>query len=290
VQIALALLITLVSACLLNVGYLLEHSVASKAPPLSLRHPVASVRSLLGNRRWLLGFGSEAAGWLLYVAALALAPLSLVQATAAGGIGILAVMVSRVTHVPLTVRERIGALLSVIGLALLGVSLFGGHSEGSASGYVWIGVWLVASAAVAGTLIKLSGLIGGGPAWGLAAGILFAAGDVSTKMAVSGGVADVAFLGCLIMFYALGTVVLQSGFQRGGALTTAGLATLLTNALPIAAGMLVFREPFPNGWVGAVRIVAFAAVIGGAFLLSSSAKAERSRPAQEGLMLAISPT
>ena len=118
-QVALALVITLVSACVLNVGYLLEHSVASKAPPLSLRRPVASVRSLLGNRRWLLGFGSEAAGWLLYVAALGLAPLSLVQATAAGGIGILAMMVSRVTRVPLTVRERIGAMLSVLGLATI---------------------------------------------------------------------------------------------------------------------------------------------------------------------------
>ena len=104
------------------------------------------MRSLLGNRRWLFGLGTEAAGWLLYVAALALAPLSLVQATAAGGIGILAVMVSRVTHVPLTRRERMGALLSVLGLALLGVSLLGSHSEGSPSGYVWIGVWLVASA------------------------------------------------------------------------------------------------------------------------------------------------
>jgi hypothetical protein len=289
-QIALALAITLVSACLLNVGYLLEHSVASKAPPLSLRHPVASVRSLIGNRRWLLGFGSEAAGWLLYVAALALAPLSLVQATAAGGIGILAVMVSRVTHVPLTVRERIGALVSVAGLALLGISLLGSHSEGSVSGYLWISVWLVASAGAAGILIRLSGAIGGGPAWGLAAGILFAAGDVSTKMAVSGGAADAAFLACLIVFYAAGTAVLQAGFQRGSALTTAGLATLLTNALPITAGMLVFHEPFPSGWVGAVRIVAFAAVIGGAFLLSSQTKAAKAHPAREEPTLAVSPT
>jgi hypothetical protein len=276
VQIALALVITLVSACLLNVGYLLEHSVASKAPPISLHHPVASVRSLLGNRRWLLGFASEAAGWVLYVAALALAPLSLVQATAAGGIGILAVMVSRVTHVRLTVRERIGVLLSVIGLALLGVSLVGSHSEGSISGYVWISVWLVASAGAAGILIQLSG-------------ILFAAGDVSTKMAVSGGAANVAFLACLITFYAAGTVVLQAGFQRGGALTTVGLATLLTNALPIAAGMLVFHEPFPGGWVGAVRIVAFAGVIGGAFLLSSHARA-KPRSTRDEPALAMTPT
>jgi len=290
VQIAFALLITLVSACLLNVGYLLEHSVASHAPPLSLRHPITSLRSLLGNRRWLLGFATEGAGWLLYVAALALAPLSLVQATAAGGIGILAIMVSRITRVPLSGGERIGALLSVIGLALLGVSLLGSHSEGSLSGYLWISVWLVASAIAAVILIRFARLIGGGPGWGLAAGILFAAGDVSTKMAVSGGSANVAFLACLIVFYAVGTAVLQAGFQRGSALTIAGLATLLTNALPIAAGMLIFHEPFPSGWVGALRIIAFAAVICGAFLLSSRTRAAKPRPTRAKPELAVSPT
>jgi hypothetical protein len=287
VQIALALLITLVSACLLNVGYLLQHSVASQAPPLSLRRPLASLRSLLGNRRWLLGLATEGAGWVLYVAALALAPLSLVQATAAGGIGILAIMVSRVTHVPLSGRERLGALLSVLGLALLGVSLAGSHGEGSPAGYVWIGVWLVASTLAAVVLIGLSRVIGGGPAWGLAAGILFAAGDVSTKMAVSGGAADLAFLACLIVFYSLGTVVLQAGFQRGGALTIAGLATLLTNALPIAAGMLVFNEPFPSGWTAAARVTAFAAVIGGAFLLSTRTKAAQPKSIQVAPEVAV---
>ncbi len=272
-QIALALAITVASAFCLNIGYLLEHSVASKLPPLSLRRPVGSLKSLLGNHRWLAGFGAEAVGWLLYVGALALAPLSLVQATAAGGIGILAIMVSRFTHVPLTARERIGAMVSVAGLALLGISLFGTHSEGSASGYVWVGVWLaVSAAAAAACLWPLARAIGGGPAWGIAAGILFAAGDVSTKMAVSGGIADVAFLVCLVVFYTAGTGILQAGFQRGSALTTAGLATLLTNALPIAAGMVVFHEPLPAGWVGVARVAAFTAVVVGAFLLAARVK------------------
>ena len=114
-------------------------------------------------------------------------------------------------------------------------------------------------------------MIGGGPAWGIAAGILFAAGDVSTKMAVSGGAANVAFFVCLIVFYVAGTAVLQAGFQRGGALTTAGLATLMTNALPIAAGMIVFAEPLPAAG-SARRVVAFAAVVAGAVLLSVRAK------------------
>jgi len=278
VQIALALAITVVSACCLDLGYLLQHDVAAKVPALSLRRPAASLRSLLGNRYWLAGIGVEAVGWLLYVTALALAPLSLVQATAAGGIGILAIMVSRFTRVPLTTKERIGAGVSVAGLALLGVSLLGDHRAGAAAGYLWIGIWLVASVLAAVLCVGLLGrLIGAAPAWGIAAGILFAAGDVSTKTAVAGGSRNIAFVVCLVVFYVVGTGVLQAGFQRGSALTTAGLATLMTNALPIAAGMTVFREPLPSGWVGAARVIAFAAVVAGAVLLASRTKAAEQR-------------
>jgi drug/metabolite transporter (DMT)-like permease len=101
-------------------------------------------------------------------------------------------------------------------------------------------------------------------------------------MAVSGGLQNVAFLVCLIVFYGAGTAVLQAAFQRGGALTTAGLSTLLTNALPIAAGMVLFHEPLPSGWIGAVRVAAFAAVVAGAVLLAARSKeAEPGRPGQE---------
>jgi drug/metabolite transporter (DMT)-like permease len=273
VQTTLALVLTLVSACGLNLGYLLQHSVASSVPTLSLRRPVASLRSLLVEKKWLLGLAIQAAGFVLYVVALALAPLSLVQATAAGGIGILAIMVARITHVPLTRLEQIGAAISVAGLALLGLSLLSAHGEGTGASYAWVGVWLAASAGAAALCVLFLGrAIGRGPAWGIAAGILFAAGDVATKLAVSGGVENFAFLACLIVFYSAGTAVLQAAFQRGSALTTAGLSTLLTNALPIAAGMVLFHEPLPSGWVGAIRITAFAAVVAGAVLLSARGK------------------
>lgn len=272
-QIALALVLTIVSACALNLGYVFQHAVASGLPPLSLRRPIASVRSLLVERRWLLGVVVQSAGFALYVVALALAPLSIVQATAAGGIGILAIMVSRITHVPLTGLEKVGATISVIGLALLGLSLFASHGGGSGATYASVGIWLAASAVAAAGCVGLLGrAIGRGPAWGIAAGILFAAGDVATKMAVSGNVRDVAFLVCLIVFYGAGTAVLQAAFQHGGALTTAGLSTLFTNALPIAAGMVLFHEPLPSGWIGVVRIAAFAAVIAGAVLLGARGK------------------
>jgi drug/metabolite transporter (DMT)-like permease len=283
-QIALALVLTIVSACGLNVGYLLQHDVASNLPPLSLRRPIASLRSLVVERRWLIGSGIQVGGFGLYVLALALAPLSLVQATAAGGIGILAIMVSRLTHVPLTRIEQVGAAVSVVGLGLLGVSLLSTHGEGSGATYVWVGIWLAASAAGATLCVMLlARAIGRAPAWGIASGILFAAGDIATKMAVSGGLENVAFLVCLIVFYGAGTAVLQAAFQRGGALTTAGLSTLLANALPIAAGMVLFHEPLPSGWIGAVRIAAFAAVVAGAVLLAARGKEAEPRPRRQEL-------
>lgn len=272
-QIALALMITIVSACALDLGYLLQHEVAARLPPLSLRRPLASVRSLLVEPRWLIGSGIQVGGFALYVLALALAPLALVQAAAAGGIGILAILVSRITHVALTRREQIGAAVSMLGLALLGISLLSDHDEGQGATYAWVAIWLGASAAGAVLCMKLLARpIGRAPAWGIASGILFAAGDVATKMAVSGGPENAAFLVCLIVFYGAGTAVLQAAFQQGGALTTAGLSTLLTNALPIAAGMVLFHEPLPSGSMGVLRVTAFAAVVAGAVLLAARRK------------------
>jgi hypothetical protein len=265
--IVVALVVTLVSACALNVGYLIEHSVASRLPALSFRRPIWSIRLLL-RPRWLTGFGIEISGWLLYVLALALAPLSLVQATAAGGIGILAVMVSRYTEVPLTPLEQVGSVLSVAGLAILGISLAGNADKGTMSSSLAVGLWLAASAVA--TVVALTvgpRLIGAGPAFGIAAGILFASGDVSTKTTVAGG-EHAAFVPALIICYGLGTLVLQAAFQRAKALVAAGLATLLTNAIPIAAGMTIFEEPLPSGMLGVLRVLAFTLVIAGAVCLA----------------------
>jgi len=58
------------------------------------------------------------------------------------------------------------------------------------------------------------------------------------------------------------------GFQRGGALATAGSANLLLNALPIVAGVTLYHEAIPGGTLGAARVAAFGLVIAGAVLLA----------------------
>lgn len=278
VQTVVALGLTLVSACLINWGYLREHDAAAELPVLSPRVPLRSLRLLLGSRRWLVGFGAETAGFALYVAAVALAPLALVQAVAAGGIGVLALFVARTTSARLDPRERGGVLVAVAGLMLLGISLAGGAEAGVSADLLPTATWLAGSAAAAALLVGSGAArLGGGAAFGLAAGVLFGAGDVSTKVMVDSG-GHVAVAPAVIGFYSAGTIVLQMGFQRGRALTAAGIATLATNAIPIAAAMTLFGEPLPDGPLGGIRIAAFAAVVTGAVALAPRSRAAEAEP------------
>ena len=262
------LVLAFASAVVINLAYLREHEAAAALPALSMRHPVQSVRLLLGDRKWLIGFGMESVGFLLYVAALALAPLSLVQSIAAGGIGVLAFASARLAKRRLARVEIVGVLLSVLGLVALAVSLVGGKAKQGGGEIGPILLWLGVTAAVAVVFVVVgSARWGVAVADGVAGGLFFSIGDISTKVATQGG-ARTAFAVLLLLGYFAGTALLQLGYQAGSALTVAGLATLLTNALPIAAGTVVLDEPVPNGVLGAVRLLAFAAVVTGGVLLA----------------------
>ena len=265
---ALGLLLALGSSAAINWGYLAQHGAASSLPPLTLRHPVRSLVSLFSNLRWLAGFLAGIGGWVLYVAALALAPLSLVQAAAAGGIGLLALLVHRGPGRGLGRGEWRAVWVSIVGLLLLAASLAGGSTAGRVTSMTEVGAWIVGSLLVAGLAAGPgSALLASGAGLGIAAGVLYAAGDVGTKAAVQGH-GFLLFVPAVLACHGLAFVALQLGFQRGAALATAGVATLLTNALPIGAGIVLFHETLPGGAFGIVRIAAFACVVAGAAMLA----------------------
>lgn len=277
----IGLILALGSTVLISLSYLREHGAVAGLPPLSLRRPLRSARLLLASRAWLFGFAMESGGFALYVVALALAPLALVQSVAAGGVGILAVATARLARRRLGGREIVGASIAVAGLGLLAVSLSGGSARDAQGSLAAIGLWLAVTAAVA-VVILTSGraFLQRGVGDGIAGGLFFAVGDICTKVATEGG-ARLLFAIPLIAGYLLGTSLLQIGYQSGAALTVAGLATLLTNAIPIAAGTFVLHEQVPAGALGIVRVVAFAAVTAGAILLA--------RPERSGDALAPGP-
>jgi hypothetical protein len=255
---ALGLLLGLASAAAINGGYVLQHNAASSLPALSLRRPVRSLVLLFRSGRWAVGFFAGIGGWGLYVAALALAPLSLVQAASAAGIAVLAVGGPR-----LATAERVGVAAALGGLLLLGLSL-GSHPHSTHGSSRVVIAWLLVSAAVAAAVPRV---LPAGAGLGTAAGVLYAAGDVGTKAAFGGGT-RLFFVPALLACHGFAFVCMQLAFQRGGRLATAGLAVLWTNALPIVAGTLLFGESIPGGWRGGARIAAFVLVLVGAVALS----------------------
>src|SRR5581483_2308428 len=267
-QTGFAIVAALASTTLTNIAYLREHDAAAALPPLSLRHPLQLARALLRDRGWLRGFALETTGFALYVLALALAPLTLVQSLAAGGIGILAFISARMGGRRLPRTEVVGVVVSMVGLVALAVSLAGGSGEGSGGSTVEIGLWLGGTAVAAVAALGVGRRLGTiAVSEGIAGGLFFSIGDISVKVATGGGGRAVFGL-TVVAGYAFGTAFLQLGYQHGGALTVAGLATLFTNALPIAAGTVVLGEPVPSGAYGALRVLAFGAVTLGAILLA----------------------
>ncbi len=277
-------LLAAASALALNWGFFTQHRQASRLPPLRIRRPLRSLALLFSDRRWLAGFLVGIVGWAFYVAALSVGTLSLVQAASAGGIGILALLVWRLDGVSLSRREWAGVGLAVSGLALLAISLAGsGTTHPFAAHASWQGVaaWMAVTGLVAAAFAgPLARLLTGGAGLGIAAGLCYAAGDVGTKAVVGGG-ARVLFSLPVLAAHGLGFVSLQLGFQRGGVIATAGVATLFTNAVPIAAGMVLFGDGLPSGALGIARLLSFAAVVAGAALLTRAPAfpAERVRAA-----------
>jgi hypothetical protein len=271
---AVALVLALASTTLTSIAYLRQHDAVAGLPALSLRRPLQSVRLLLSDRSWLLGFAMETSGFALYAVALALAPLALVQSIAAGGVGVLAYVSARVAGRRLRRHEVGGVVVSVLGLVALAVSLIGGERDGHGS-TVPIVVWLAVTAAVALLVLNIGRRLDAmAVAQGAAGGMFFAIGDISTKLVTQGG-ERIAFVVTVVGGYVLGTWLLQLGYQLGGALAVAGVATLFANALPIVAGTIVLDEPVPSGVLGWLRLGAFAAVVIGAILLTRPERRHR---------------
>lgn len=284
--------LALASALALDVGFLIQQGAAARARELSLRRPLASAQALFANARWLTGFCLGLAGWGLYFAALTLAPLSLVQTVAAGGIGLLVVLVAVGRRSLPPRRERIGAVLATLGLMALAASI--GHSTVVGSAPPAAGLVALATAAlvvVACALRARSAALGG-----LAAGICYGVGDVMSKsllLDLPHHPTLAALLASPLLYatagaHGLGFLVIQRAFQHGGPIASLGPMTAAANLLPMAAGVLLLGEQMPPGGLGlALRVCAFAAAVAGAWALSarSAAAPTDESPAEPALWL-----
>jgi drug/metabolite transporter (DMT)-like permease len=278
VQVGIAL--ALLAAVMTNLASLLKHRGCHHTTPVRLRRPLHSVRALAASRWFAAGWGLAAVAWLIHVAALSMAPISLVQAVLAGGAVLLAVMSQRLFGDPVERRQWLALLLGGGGLALLAVTvprLHGSDSAFSAGAILGFegGLAMLAGglalghrsprlaqrhgvllAALAGTLIAFAGVAIKG---------LFGVGGVSIAL-VAPWVALIVVCGALAQYTTI------AALQRGQAIETIGLIGLVANASQIVGGVLVFGDPLSANPLGiALQTTAFAMVCASALLLPSRA-------------------
>jgi drug/metabolite transporter (DMT)-like permease len=273
IGIGLAVLVALAT----NLAALLKHRGCQNARAVHIGRPLSGVRDLARSRWFVAGWALAALAWLAHVAALSLAPISLVQAILAAGAVTLAVLSQRLFGDPVGRRQWLALTVGAVGLVLLVVTLprfHGSDSQFSFAGIVSFegGLILLAAAIALGhRSARLSARHGVLRA--VLAGLLFALAGIAIK-ALTGGAGGPFVIGVLIALTvacgALAQYTAVTALQGGGAIETIGLMGLVANATQIVGGILVFGDPLSPSPLGIVlQVVAFAMVCLSALLLPS---------------------
>ena len=277
--------LALVCAFFTNFGFLLKHRGACAAPAVDARHPLRSAVALFRSRTFALGMGVALFAWILHVGALALAPLSLVQAVLSGGLVFLAVIADRWFCANVGRRQWIGVGLAALGLSLLAITL--PASSGPDAGYSVGGMIAFEAGLLAvGVLLVLSPRLGAhhahhGVLLGVAAGVLFGVSDVAIKalttnveaVGLVAGLASPWLLTCIagsvIAFFAS-----AKGLQQGEAVPVIACTSVAANVSAIIGGIVVFGDPMPGTMLGiVVQSLAFVLVIVAAALTPAPMRA-----------------
>ena len=278
VTLNVGILIAFACAVATQLGFLYKHRGACAAAKVDIRHPLKTGKALFSSRWFAIGMGVALGAWLLHVAAMALAPISVVQAVLSTGVVILAVMAERLFGFTVGRRQWLGVAMTAAGLILLVVTLpahSGSHSSFSVAGMISFEAGMLAI----GALLITGPRIGApdhhhGVMLGAAAGVLFGVSDVAIKALT--GLGGEGFLGILLSPWLAVTIIASvvafyasaRGLQDGEAVPVIASTSTAANVSTIMGGIIVFGDPMPGDTLGiAVQMFAFLLVVAAALIV-----------------------
>ena len=271
--------LALVCAAVTQLGFLCKHRGAASAPEVRLQRPLRSAKALFSSRWFAIGMAVAAAAWFLHVAALALAPLSTVQAVLSTGVVMLAVFGDRVFGHAVSPRQWLGVAMTAAGLGLLVLTLPTTHGSGSAFAVPGLLAFEAATLAL-GSLLIAAPRMGApvqhhGVLLGAAAGVLFGVSDVALK-ALTGlagggllGVIASPWLPVAALASVLAFLASARGFQQGEAVPVIASTSTAANLTCIVGGIVVFGDALAAGILLGVQLAAFALVAAAALVTPS---------------------
>ncbi len=238
----LGLMLALLSAALINLGFLLQQRGLVHGIGDGLR----AWRAALHSRTWLAG---QAIGWLgfaVQVLAVGLAPLSLVQAFAAGGLALSVPLAAGIFghRVPrLQVMAVTGMAAGLFVLSLGAPRPGAGMSTGAmicATALV-----LAAGAALNSIASAVARAVGAGLLYGVADAAIKAIAVAVRAHGASGVLSGWTVLAAVSTFS--GFLAFQAALRRGNAVTAISLMTVLTTLTALLFGLLAFHESLGAG-------------------------------------------
>jgi drug/metabolite transporter (DMT)-like permease len=276
------LALALACAVATSIAFLLKHRGAVLAAPVEVRHPLRSAADLFRSKWFAIGWGLAVGAWALHVGALALAPLSIVQAVLSGGLVFLAVFAERFFGFRLGRRQWAGVVVTAVGLAIIGLTSDADEPRhyavaaliGIECGVLVFGIAIAAASTHRRVPSRAQGLL-----LGAVAGALFGVSDIAIKFLVddiASGILELispwtaaALIASVVAFYAS-----ARGLQIGPGVEVIALTSIAANLIAIIGGILVFRDPVGAGALEIIaRMLAFGLVVAGAALIPAPVRA-----------------
>jgi multidrug transporter EmrE-like cation transporter len=292
--IQLGILLALLCAFVSNLGFFFKHRGACQCAKVEIRHPFRTAKNLYSSKWFAIGMGIATSAWIFHVAALAVAPISVVQVVLAGGVVMIGVMADRLFGVTVGNRQWWGLALTCAGLILLAVTFPGSHHEGGAHSSFSTPAMIAFEAGLFGIggLLIMGPRVGApvehhGVMLGAAAGVLFGVSDVAIK-ALTGIAGSEGLMGVLMSPW-LGVTIAASvfaffssarGLQDGDAVPVIAITGTAANVASVAAGIIVFGDPLPGSTFGIVlQGLAFVLIIVASALTPAPRAASGAMPA-----------
>jgi drug/metabolite transporter (DMT)-like permease len=287
----LGLSFALVCALVTNLSSLFKARGAVLARPIQVRHPLRGATDLFRQRWFAFGWILALFAWGLHIEALALAPLSTVQAVLSGGLVFLAVLAERFFGFHLGRRQWLGVTLTATGLAVIGLTATSEGPQRSSlaaliaveTAILALGIGLVRISTRVDVEHRREALL-----LAIAAGVLYGVSDVAIEYLthargpVFGLISPwtlTALISFVISFYAS-----ARSLQIGLAIEVIAITSVAANLSAILGGILVFGEPIGSGAVGIIgRLLAFCLVVAGAALVPAPFRATADGSAQQSV-------
>jgi hypothetical protein len=262
------------ASCLYNTSIALQALEAREVPGEHSLRP-SLIGRLLRNRRWLGATALGLLGWPLEIAALLLAPLTVVQPCLASGLVLLLWLGSKRLGEAPGRREAAAVAAIIVGLAGVAWAAPERTTEHAGTGAIALALGLVAIPIAAPYLLRgrasaLSLLMvvsaGCGYAWTAIASKL-----LTDELAAGTLLVAVAWLATAAASEGLALLSEMSALQRRPATHVAPVMFAVQVLVPVLLAPLIFGESWSTTPLGGVALVAFMAVaVGGTTLLAGS--------------------